>query len=1524
MRGKLCICWIGILILFSLTGAGVAQEETLATGQCEMLFILGTDENEAALLSAKNNSTLTDVVGVDVYTQNDSIPAINFSQYCVVVIENRTSTDIAAWSAGLDVAKANGTHVIGYRLPHSVSLTDVNQSTYTTFERYWIQGGKDNINNHIMYLGKQLCGKWTATVIPEPQVVRQRVSITYILNWDACNYCLDKVLSNNLLITERFDVHVYLGSEAVSGLHDISHEDVIFLFMVSADEMVQIKDALFAAKANGTQIGLFGMLDTYGVGTLDLSNPPHSIACDYLYNSSEANAEGWIRYTGSEIAGAYIQYPLPAPASVPSYGIYHPDAFPLIFSNSTEYLAWYSSAGSHHVYNSSNITVGIVLPGTLPKEQVGYTLEDAIIEGLESRGCNVITATNDMFSSNEQYFVDANGTVLVDVIISVKGFYLNYGNQAAGVSKLQSFNVPVIKAIGDYYQTPDEYNNSTHGLSTSSIPYQVVQPEIDGCIEYIWVGGRLEDTTTGQYYYQPLPQHVQWLCKRTVRWAQLNRMSNAQKKVAILYYNHEGGKNNIGASYLDSAKSISLVLQRMRAEGYDLDSAPLPNGTELIDLFIESRNVGTWAPGELEKLVQSGYVELVPKEQYLQWYNTLPESVRADMESTWGEPPGDVMVYGDSIVIPRLVFGNVVVMPQPMRATASDEKVLYHSKDVPPTHQYLAAYFWISKGLGADAIVHFGTHGTQEWLPGSEVSLHRYDYPSIMVDDIPVVYPYIMDNVGEGTQAKRRGNAVIIDHLTPPIVVGGLYGELLELNDKIGAYEGATDPALKQSYRDAILDLYELLHLDEDMNMSKSELTLMNDTQFTSFLDNNLTDYIDELRDGYMPYGLHVFGVPPTGQELVSMVESMLGSPFIDHIVAVIPHNGTQREWENTSYTYAEQMLEHVLLNSTNTTYAQMQVLGLVNATISDDLNTSILYASRLNQTTRETDQLLRALNGEYIEPGEGNDPIRNKNALPTGRNFYSFDPRKFPDAQTEALGVVLADQLLSQYMQETGEYPKKVAFVLWSVESMRHRGLMEAEIYALLGVKLKRSSGRIVDFEVIPQSQLGRPRIDVVLVPSGLYRDTFPYQLQLMDSAIRLVANLNESNSTNYVRANSLAMHQQLVSLGYNNTTAWDLAQCRIFSEAPGAYGTGLPEAIAASDTWDDEDKLADLFLSRTCNIYGNTRWGESNEELLRLNIGDVEAAVHSDSSNLYGVIDNDDYYQYLGGIILAVRSLTGSNPKSYVTDLRDALNPQTVTLKHMFMSELRVRYLNPKWIEGMMEFDYAGAREMQKLVEFMWGWDVTDPTLVSDATWQQLYEVYVQDSYGLGVDEFLKSNPYSQQSIAGRMLDAIRKGYWDASDDVKAELVREYVQSVAQNGVACCHHTCGNPSLDAYVQGLVSLPGVSIDMQTYQEYLQQMQDATLRPQQMQMQSSDSGAWRVNETQQAPQAPGVSNDPSSAEGDTQKADEVSGYELSQERQNMPSMPPITSSVPILGLAFVLVIGGMFSIGYLLTGRRGF
>jgi len=421
--------------------------------------------------------------------------------------------------------------------------------------------------------------------------------------------------------------------------------------------------------------------------------------------------------------------------------------------------------------------------------------------------------------------------------------------------------------------------------------------------------------------------------------------------------------------------------------------------------------------------------------------------------------------------------------------------------------------------------------------------------------------------------------------------------------------------------------------MENDLGVTPDELRAMNDTEFGNFVGSTVHDYLHELQSTLMPLGLHTFGVVPQDEKLVCMVKSMLRSVFVDHIYDVIPTDeGTEEQRRDNATDFANDLLNATLLNGTSVSYAQMNVLNLTDTNITADLEQGLEYAGYLGQTTREIDQTLHALNAGYIEPGPGNDPIRNPEALPTGRNFYSFDQRKFPDAETEVMGIILTNQMLDKYWMTHNEtYPNKVAYVLWSVETMRHHGLMEAQIYSLLGVKPTRSWGRITGFEVISLENMTHPRIDVLITPSGLYRDTFPYQLELIDNAVRTVAALNETNATNYVRWNSLKMEEALIASGYNNTTAQLISRSRIFSEPPGAYGPGLEGAVTASETWDSEDKLADLYMSRMSNIYGQDIWGDNYEDVFRMNLINVDAAVHSDSSNLFGIIDNDDFYQYL-----------------------------------------------------------------------------------------------------------------------------------------------------------------------------------------------------------------------------------------------------------------------------------------------------
>ncbi|WP_135610979.1 cobaltochelatase subunit CobN [Methanococcoides sp. AM1] len=1495
----------------------------------EFVFVLGTDFNELSLTNASLDTNISSQLNITIFTKDNPVPEeFDFSNYGMIFIESQDESVVNNWTSSIKSAKTGGAMVIGYNLSSNITLPNVDLYTteYTDIERYWVQGGDANMGSMLKFMGQNFSGLWEGEEIPEPELLRPKINITYIMNYGTDNHYLLNVLGERSVITDRFNVTVMDGAEAAANLTDVLDQDVIILGMIGGEEFPEFKDALLVAKANGTQIGLIATTDMYGVGNINMTIPPHSAMVEYHNISGYTNMENWIRCIGSTLGNAYIEYSPAVSSSIPLQGIYHPDAFPRIFGDSTEYLEWYADNG----YNESAPTIGIITYSIVGDPKFTVT-DDAVISYLESKGCNVIYTTKEVCTGDVDYFIK-DGEVLVDSIISLKGFYLNYDDHEAGVEYLKSYNVPVLKGALDGSKTPDEYNASVQGLDLISIASQVAQPEIDGCIDYIWIAGLV---TVGEgsdkyEYYKPIMSQVEWLCDRAIGWAELGNTNNADKKVSIIYYNHEGGKNNIGASYLDIGSSFTLMLEQMQAEGYDIGNGSIPNGSEFIDLFIESRNVGSWAPGELEKVVNSGNVTLVSVDEYLSCYNTLPESVRAEVEATWGPAPGDIMVYEGNFVIPKVQFGNVNFIPQPTRAGLSDESLIYHNESIPPTHQYLATYFWINNIYDADALIHFGTHSTQEWLPGKEVGLWRYDYPAIMVADTPVIYPYLMDNVGEGTQAKRRGNAVIIDHLTPPIVQAGIYAELAMMHDKMHNYEDARDAnntEMMQLYRNSTIELYESLTMENDLGVTPDELRAMTEDDFGTFIGSTVHNYLHELQDTLMPLGLHTFGVPPQDSKLVCMVKSMLRSDFIDHIYNVIPKDtGDEEDWEDNASVYATELLNATLLNGTNVSTAQIEILSLTDANITADLNMALNYSGLLNQTTREIDQTLRALNAEYIEPGPGNDPIRNPEALPTGRNFYSFDQRLIPDAETETMGAILAEQMLEQYKAtHNGTYPNKVCYVLWATETMRHKGLMEAQIYALLGVDIHRDTGgRFSYFTIIDQENMTHPRIDVVITPSGLYRDTYPFQLEKMDEAIREVADRNETNATNYVRWNSLKMEDALIAAGYNNTTAHDLSQCRIFTEAPGAYGTGLPEATSASDTWDNESELADLYLSRMSNIYGADMWGESYEDVFRLNLMDVDAAIHSDSTNLIGVIDNDDFFQYLGGLGLAVRSLTGENPEMYIANFENPDNLEIITLQEHLRKEMRSRYLNPAWIEGMMGGEYAGAREMMKFTDNMWGWDAMMPDLITDSDWKAIYDIYVMDKYDLGLDEFLKTeNPYQYQSITARMIETARKDYWDASDEVLQNLVKEYVESVVNDGVTCCHHTCGNALLDEYVQGIMSVPGV-VDQATIDEYNKLMQEATHRYPETSGPSRSSSdtpsANIVNSTSTSNDATGygtATDQPTDASQQSTPDNYVEGYEMTRENTPKESASSSFSGSDVMGALLVLASVGMIYFGFM-------
>jgi cobaltochelatase CobN len=1020
----------------------------------------------------------------------------------------------------------------------------------------------------------------------------------------------------------------------------------------------------------------------------------------------------------------------------PTEFIYHPDSTTPQFVTWNDYLKWYTQSGH---YKSGKAWVGIMMYASTFFNGNG-DMPISILRSLEAKGLNVvlaITASSDTARANAitKYFLNGNSS-RIGALVACVGYNIIYNNPQNSTDLLKKMNVPIFAPI--YASDLEAWKNSSSGLS-SEVYWQVAMPEMEGRIEPIIMGG-VESAETDPYTgivvknYQPLQDRIERITNRVYNWILLQTLPNSAKKIAIIYYNSAGGKDGVGASYLNVPESISAILQALKASGYKVSGNY--SVESIINLFLTAgNNVGSWAPGELKKVVEAGAIT-IPLSEYMKWFNTLPKELRDEVIAKWGPAPGNVMVYNGKIVLPGIMLGNIFVGAQPMRGWGENSTDIAHSSTLPPTHQYIAFYMWLQKNMGANAVIHMGTHGTLEWLPGKSVGLGEDDWPDILLGDMPNIYPYIVDNTGEGTQAKRRGYAVIIDHLTAPLISSGLYGDLSTLQDLINSYDSTSNSERKTVLEKQIRTLVTKLHLDQDIDLN------MNTADFES-IKNEVEHHLEDLAATLMPYGLHTFGVALNGTILDQMVES---------IVSFDPANRNNAEFR-----------------------------AKIRAELSQNY---------------EMGSLLAALNGEFVSPSLGGDPIRKPDVLPTGSNFYSFDPRSAPDTTAWEIGKKMADDMLKDYYKKNGHYPETVGVVLWSTETMRTNGQTIAMILRYMGLEPEWKSGRFVGVKVTPLSELQRPRVDVVVTISGLFRDTFPYTIDILDKAFRQVANLSESTSNNFVKKHYQNNYNKYVNSGMGSKDADILAGARIFGEAPGSYGTGVAAQVPSTSKWKDQSDLVDTYLSRMSYIYGAETYGLQGLQAFKDQLKTVQATVQVRDNN-YGVLDNDDVYQYLGGLTMASKSLSGNDISVYIANTRS--NPSIETLDQFMSNEVRTRLLNPKWKEGMLNEGYSGANEISKEIGYMFAWNAVTPDAVKDWMWQQMAQNYAFDSNVR--NQMLQANPYAYTSMLGWMLEANRRNMWSADKATLTELANQYINYANQYGVTCCHHTCANIDFSNFV---------------------------------------------------------------------------------------------------------------------------
>ena len=978
---------------------------------------------------------------------------------------------------------------------------------------------------------------------------------------------------------------------------------------------------------------------------------------------------------------------------------------------------------------------------------------------------------------------------------------------------LAGLDVPVLQGLC-LTSSRAQWEASNAALAPIDAAMQVAIPEFDGRVITVPFSFK-EEGPDGIPRYAADPERAARLAGIAVRHARLARTPNAAKRVAIMLSSYPTKHSRVGnAVGLDTPASAVALLRAMREAGYDLGDGFPEDGDTLIHALIAAGGHDTeWLTEDQLRAAPAR----VPLAAYRRFFSDLPNGLGSSIQAHWGAPPGELYTdesTGD-IVLACLRFGNVVLMIQPPRGFGENPVAIYHDPDLPPSHHYLAAYRWLAGDFRADAVVHLGKHGTLEWLPGKGLGLSAQCAPDAVLGDLPLVYPFIVNDPGEGTQAKRRGHAVIVDHLVPPMARADTYGEMAKLEQLLDEYAtvAALDPDKLPALRAQIWSLIEAAHLHQDLGVDAQP----GSAEFDNFV-LHIDGYLCEVKDAAIRDGLHILGAAPSGEALVNLVLVILRAPQLwsarwgalpglrdaltlpEPPAPTPPTPSTSSTPSATSATstpsvrvetdrserIARELVEAMADADWDVTRASEVASRILTADLSavsgaitpETADKSLAQVARvlefacaelvprLRATSGEIDAVLHALDGGYVPAGPSGSPTRGLvNVLPTGRNFYSVDPKAIPSRTSFETGLALADSLIARHLADEGEYPRCVGLTVWGTSAMRTQGDDIAEVLALIGCRPRwdDASRRVTGFEVLPLAELGRPRIDVTLRISGFFRDAFPHVIALLDDAIGVVARLDEPQESNYLRAHALADQARHGD--------WRRATTRIFGSKPGAYGAGLLPLIDARN-WRDDGDLAEVYAVWGGYAYGRGLDGADARPDMEGAFRRIAVAAKNVDTREHDIADSDDYFQYHGGMIAMVRSLTGRNPAAYIGDSAVPDAPKTRTLAEETRRVFRSRVVNPRWIAAMRRHGYKGAFELAATVDYLFGYDAT-AGVVQDWMYEQLAASYVFDEETRAFME--QSNPWALRGITERLMEAASRGLWEAPDPKTLDQLRQ-----------------------------------------------------------------------------------------------------------------------------------------------------
>lgn len=1230
----------------------------------------------------------------------------------------------------------------------------------------------------------------------------------------------------------------------------------------------------------------------------------------YMNNGGKKNYRSLARYIRTEIDKKKLFVTLPdSVVETPNDVLYHLDE-EQAFATVEEYETYLRE---QKIFKPDAPTIAMIGGFNDPFSGNRDNI-DSIIVSFERAGFNFYPI------SSTHKRLDFLQEINPDAVIYFAHGRLAMGQSDAAVDWLKSRNIPIFAPLS-ILQTQDKWEEDKMGMFGGFLSQSIVMPELDGGI-YPYVLNVQAIDKQGLYHFKTIPERLKTFTKIVSNYIQLKEKKNSDKKIAIFYFKGPG-QSSLSAQGLETPQSLYNLLKRLKAEGYKVDNLPADEKAFENLLISQGAIFSPYAEGAFDDYLKNGKPLLIEKSDYESWAKqSMPAASYEEVITQYGDAPGSYMAVNKNdkqyVAVAAIQLENITLLPQPMAGLGRDAFEVVHGAKMPPPHSYIAPYLWAQHGFKADAMVHFGTHGSLEFTPQKQVALSNYDWSDILVGSVPHFYYYTIGNIGESVMAKRRSYATLISYITPAFSETKTRTQYKAFTEAVNAYYKA-DPIVKDKASLRVkkvaveMGLHRFLRLDSVLSKPYSEEDI-----------ERLENFAEEIANEKMTGTFYTTGVPYTPEKIKSTVMAMSADPIAYSLAALDRQNGkvTEKQLNNkvyftqrylnpakgivnqilggakvdsnyvamiagistdeiakskliltppqrnmmammtaanaTSKTSGAEKSEHpswipktgngpkssmdnVRENTKNSkeysanNEKKQQVQessGATSKTFTEEeknrarpiveiertITNVLTYKTALLQSPEmELQAFLNALSGGYTAPSSGGDAIANPHAVPTGKNIYSINAEATPSEVAWDKGVALAEATIEQYRkQHNGEYPRKVSYTFWSSEFIESEGATIAQTLYMLGVEpIRDAFGRVSDLRLIPTEQLGRPRIDVVIQTSGQFRDIAASRLALISRAVEMASNADDDKTDNFVKNSTIEIERQLVEQGLSPKNARELSKRRVFGGINRMYGTGIQEMITSSDRWENEKEITDVYLNNMGASYADdSSWGEFDKDLLRAVLHNTDAIVQPRQSNTWGALSLDHVYEFMGGMNLTIRNITGKDPDAFFADYRNRNNVRMQELKEAIGVEANSTIFNPEFVKEIVKGGSSSAGRIEEIVTNTFGWNVSKPDVIDNEMWDEIYNVFVKDKYNVGTQTFFeRENPASLQEITAVMMESARKEMWKASEQQLKDIAELHAQLVNKYGASGKGFSGGNKKLQEFI-------ATKTDAQTASQY--------------------------------------------------------------------------------------------------------